>query len=498
MAQAPSTQQYVLLPARGLRATGRTATPSAQTFFRSVEPGTQELAAPGERPVRLQVLDAIGDDGAMLIEATPHEALSLRSLQPGVRVVPVVYYQPAVAPRRLVRTPFATQGHEAQPVQSITLRVVSEADGSPVSGAIVVALTSLAAGRGAQGTTDTEGQVQLRLGSASVALERLYVYPVNAYWTLRREAMTITDGTQVTLHPLDLSYIDCLRHYYRNVADDAGQGVTVAVVDTGVAEHPDLVISGGANTVAGEDPNDYGDNGQGHGTHVAGIVAARGRPPTGVRGVAPGVALRSYRVFGQGSAQASSFAIAKAIDQAVADGCDLVNLSLGGGAPDPVLAAAVEDARAAGSLCVIAAGNNSRGPVSFPASDEMAVAVSALGRKGTFPDDAAEIDTVVPPYGSDEAEYIGDFSNIGPQMDLTGPGVAIISTVPGSYTEISGTSMACPAVTGVASRLLASSDLLAAARDATRSEGLMGLLTASARDRGFPDPFEGHGLPQPC
>jgi hypothetical protein len=58
--------------------------------------------------------------------------------------------------------------------------------------------------------------------------------------------------------------------------------------------------------------------------------------------------------------------------------------------------------------------------------------------------------------------------------------------------------MACPAATGVAARLLASSEVLGAARDATRSETIVSLLLASARDRGFPDPYEGHGLPQPC
>jgi len=95
-------------------------------------------------------------------------------------------------------------------------------------------------------------------------------------------------------------------------------------------------------------------------------------------------------VFGQGSGSASSFAIAKAIDQAVTDKCDLLNMSLGGGQADPVLKAAVEDARAGGSLCIIAAGNDGRGPVSFPAFDEMALAVSAMGRKGTFPTSATE------------------------------------------------------------------------------------------------------------
>ncbi len=77
--------------------------------------------------------------------------------------------------------------------------------------------------------------------------------------------------------------------------------------------------------------------------------------------------------------------------------------------------------------------------------------------------------------------------------------MAIISTYPGGYTEISGTSMAAPAVTGVAARLLAGSpETLAASRDAARSEAVLAMIVASAHDRGFPDPLEGHGLPQPC
>jgi len=499
MAHTGTTQQYVLLPPRGLRATGPGASPGVQAFLRSAQPGSREVARSGGGQVRFRVVDSIGDDGAKLIEATPQEALALRSAQPSLRVVPVVYYSTAVAPRRQVRTPVPTLARGITSTEPLTVRVVSESDCAPVAGAFVLAFTNLAASAGAQAVTDGDGVARLDLGGPSVPVERLYVYPITAYWTMRQDGITLTDGAEVQLHPLDLGYTDCLRYFYRNVSESAGEGVTVGVVDTGVTEHPDLVIDGGSNTVVGEDRNDLSDNGDGHGTHVAGIVAARGTPPTGIRGIAPGVKLRAYRVFGEGQNQTTNFAIAKGIDRAVSDECDIVNLSLGGRAPDPVISAAVEDARALGSLCIAAAGNNGRGPVSFPAADEMAVAVSGLGRIGTFPDDAAEVDEITTPFGSDEADFIGGFSNVGPQVDLTAPGVAIISTYPGGYTEISGTSMAAPAVSGVAARLLAgSAETLAAPRDGARSEAILALLVASARDRGFPDPLEGHGLPQPC
>ncbi|MBA3268576.1 MAG: S8 family serine peptidase, partial [Acidimicrobiia bacterium] len=148
-------------------------------------------------------------------------------------------------------------------------------------------------------------------------------------------------------------------------------------------------------------------------------------------------------------------------------------------------------------LCIIAAGNDSRAPVSFPATVDRALAVSALGRKGTFPTSSAEMDNVAAPYGTDRKNFVAEFSNVGPEIDLIGPGVGIISTVPeNTYAEISGTSMACPAVTGMAARALDPS-VLAMKRDTARSEAMAKAILGSARSLGFDPPFEGHGLPDP-
>jgi len=276
-----------------------------------------------------------------------------------------------------------------------------------------------------------------------------------------------------------------------------GQGVQVGVIDSGIdLHHPDLVVAGGANTVVGEQPNDYGDSGtEHHATHVAGIIAARGTPPNGIRGVAPAARLYSYRVFGQNQDRASNYSIAKAVDQATADGCDLLNLSLGGGSVDPVVQQSLEDARAAGVLPIVATGNDGRGPVSFPASEPSAIAVSALGRKGTFPSGTTEAGDVAGPYGSDAHDFIAAFSNVGPEVDLTGPGVGIMSTIVDGYAVMDGTSMACPAVTGAAARLVAGSNLLQAPRDAARSDAMAHLLLNSAKQLGFPVNLEGQGLP---
>ncbi len=495
MAKATKNLQYVLLPATGLRAGGRGANPDAQAFLRSVGmAGASSASVEGER-VPMTVIDSIGEDGPKLVELSEQSQLAVRALLPSLRLVPVRYYEPAVAPLRQATTKAMRAGAKA-PV--ITVRVISKTGGKPVAGAIVVALTDVDNSVGAQGVTDGQGRVKLALGAASVKLEGMYVYPADAYWTLRRRNFTISNGAEVTLLPLELGYTDCLRHFYDTPPLTVGRGVTVGVLDTGIAEHPDLVINGGANTVTGEDPKDFGDNGKGgHGTHVAGIIAARGTAPKGVRGVAPGVKLRSYRVFARNSGSASSFAIAKAIDQAVLDKCDLLNMSLGGGEADPVLTAAINDARDAGSLCIIATGNGGRQPVSFPALVESALAVSAMGRKGTFPTSAAEVEDIAGPYGTDKKNFVAGFSNIGREVDLIGPGVAIISTVPTGHTEISGTSMACPAVVGAAAKALAGSAVLKKKRDRARSDAMVKAILATAKPLGFGPTFEGHGLPLP-
>ena len=251
--------------------------------------------------------------------------------------------------------------------------VVARSGGAPIRGATVVAFTDVGAAVGGEARTKADGIAEVALGTAK-RIERIYVYAPPGWWGGFRKNVMVRKGTDIVvrLSRLDPAEPDCLRHFYGNADLAVGQGVTVGVIDTGVGPHPDLVVAGGANSVLDEAADDIADNGSGHGTHVAGIIAARGAAPDGVRGLAPGVTLRSYRVFGKDGPMASNFAILKALDRAVADGCDLVNLSLGGGVRDPAIAAAIQDARAAGTLVIAAAGNAERAPVEFPAAEPAA------------------------------------------------------------------------------------------------------------------------------
>lgn len=170
--------------------------------------------------------------------------------------------------------------------------------------------------------------------------------------------------------------------------------------------------------------------------------------------------------------------------------------AIGGGPRDEATHSAIADARAKGTLVIVAAGNDGRQPVSFPAADSLSLAVSALGRQGTFPDGTTELGDVAPPFGKDKKNFIAAFSNIGPELVLTGPGVGIISTFPGDkYAVLDGTSMACPAVTGAAAKLLSTQPaLLANPRDQTRSDTMAKAVLQAANTLGFPATLEGQGL----
>jgi subtilisin len=502
--QKSAVNQYVLLPPRGLRAEGVLHSAFTKELNADVRPRAMRAfgvarasgVTAGLRRPSVRVVSQINEDKAKLLEMTPEDALAMRTQLPGARLIPVRYYRTAVAPKPALLQ--VAKKAAAGPSLRITLTFVSKEDGSPISGATVVAFTDFDQRIGAGGTTNAQGKVSLSLGGSRVKLQRLYVYPAKDSWGLLKKNVTVTSGNQFKLRPISFPYVDVLAQFYGAGSITDGSGVKVGVVDTGSGPHPDLVVAGGENTVPGESPADFHDNGDMHGTHVAGIIAARGNAPTGRSGVAPAATIMSYRVFGKGADGASNFAIAKAIDRAISADCDVINMSLGGGDADEAIESAIADARAAGAVVIVAAGNDDHSPVSFPASDVRAVAVSAMGRKGTFPRESTESGDVAKPFAaSDNKNFIAAFSNIGPEIDLTGTGVGVVSTVLGGYANMSGTSMACPAVTGFAARLLAAKpQIVNMPRNQDRSDAIIQLLYGSAKVLGFGTHFEGHGLPE--
>ncbi len=224
---------------------------------------------------------------------------------------------------------------------------------------------------------------------------------------------------------------------------EAGEkSVIVAVVDSGVDyTHNDLsanYLPGGYDFVDddndpypaadGVDNNQNGrvDEGVNHATHVAGIIAAVANNSMGIAGIAK-VNILSERVLNS-DGEGTSFDVAAGIDHAVAHGAKIINLSLGGGGTS-LERDACQNAWDNGCIIIAAAGNDYGGSVNYPAAYPTAIAVSA----------------------TDSEDKLAGFSSVGPEVELSAPGVSILSAIKDNqYETESGTSMAAPHVAGVA------------------------------------------------
>ncbi|MBX3015911.1 MAG: S8 family peptidase [Caldilineaceae bacterium] len=209
-----------------------------------------------------------------------------------------------------------------------------------------------------------------------------------------------------------------------------GQGITIAVLDTGVdLDHPVLA----ARLLPGWDiisddalPDDEGFGlGWGHGTHVTGILAQ----------VAPQSQILPVRVL-DSNGRGNTFTLAYAIEWAVKQGADVINLSLGTPFDSFILRDTIQQATAQGVIVVAAAGNMNTDQPQFPASYPAVIAVTAV----------------------DGNNQKAAFANYGAGwVDLAAPGVGIISTMVGplgsGYATWSGTSMSAPFVSGTAARI---------------------------------------------
>jgi hypothetical protein len=198
-----------------------------------------------------------------------------------------------------------------------------------------------------------------------------------------------------------------------------GDGVTVAIIDTGIAAHPAL-----AGRIRHFDlTDDQSPELNGHGTAVASLIAGQDRTAPGV---APSSNLLDIRVA-DAEGNSSSFQLAEGILTAVAEGAEVINISMGSFGDSPLVRRAVEQATAKGIVIVASSGNEGYTSPTFPAGYPDVVAVGGVGADGSL---------------------LG-FSNIGDQIDITAPGLAINAAWPGEkYISFSGTSASAPLAAG--------------------------------------------------
>jgi serine protease AprX len=246
------------------------------------------------------------------------------------------------------------------------------------------------------------------------------------------------------------------------LASDVGAGVTVALIDTGVADVPDL-----ENVVHLPIKGVGKGDGLGHGTFLAGIIGGNG---TTIRGVAPGATLLDVKVASKDGSTSLSMVL-QGLEIAAIRKADVVNLSLSTESPLPPafdpLSRALERLWARGVTVVTAAGNEGpeKGSVSSPGNDPVVLTVGALDELGT---------------SNRSGDAVADFSSRGTEYavakpDLVAPGVSLVSTaapesqaytdnpsshVGDAYMLGSGTSMAAAVVSGAAAAVLATNPRL--------------------------------------
>ncbi|MFQ5963774.1 MAG: S8 family peptidase [Candidatus Scalinduaceae bacterium] len=222
--------------------------------------------------------------------------------------------------------------------------------------------------------------------------------------------------------------------------------VDIAIIDTGIdLDHPDLNVVANVSFV---NSKNGGDDDNGHGSHVAGIAAAKDNN-IGVVGVAPGARLWAVKVLDRRGSGSWSSVIA-GIDWVTgkADQIEVANMSLGGSGSDTAssLRMAIDNSVASGITHVVSAGNSARDAKDFvPASYDSVITVSAIADSDGQPGGNGPNTS----YGADDT--FATFSNFGADVDIAAPGVDIYSCwKKGGYNTISGTSMSAPHVTGAA------------------------------------------------
>ncbi|WP_314424308.1 S8 family serine peptidase [uncultured Microbacterium sp.] len=269
-----------------------------------------------------------------------------------------------------------------------------------------------------------------------------------------------------------------------------GEGVVVAIVDSGVDagnSHLAGTIIGGIDLVGDGERSDGLSDTTGHGTAIAGQIAAQPVPDSGVVGLAPDAQLLSVRVFRSNSQQdvdkgfgPTSERLADGIHWAADNGADIINVSLSQTTDSPALRAAVEHAAAVGALVVASAGNRSSDEdaadaARYPAAYEQALGVSAADARGLATDSSIH----------------------GPQVDVTAPGSDVLTAFPGGGDCVfAADAPASSFATGYAS---AAAALVAQAHPEDPPAGWAYRLTATAlrADADNRDDENGWGLIQP-
>jgi len=393
------------------------------------------------------------------------------------------------------------------PFAARTLRFkVLGADEQPLANAGITVAGRLGV---AQAITDSAGNATVELfdfEADSETIRALHVHPAADHWDcfLRDPQLDLTGTNVAKLRPLapaaPKANGEKARAWGRralNVDQAAsgltGSGVRIGLIDSGCDNtHPLLRHVTRGTDLSGN--KDWTRDPTGQGTHCAGIIAGAAGTASGVQGLAPEAELHVFKV-----APGGHFSdLIEAIDLCIESQVDIIHLGIGSDQVSELVAQKIVEARLRGIACIAASGDGG-GAVQFPAMVPGVLAVSAIGKLGEYSRETHHEATAIPDMVAPNGLFATNFSGAGPQVGLCGPGVAVISCVPGGgLAARDGTAVAAAHIAGFAALVLAHHPTfrgLHGTRNAHRVSALFGLIQGSAVAPVFDRTRIGAGLP---
>lgn len=337
---------------------------------------------------------------------------------------------------------FKVIGIDEQPVAKVLVQLVGDAYPS-------------------QNVTDENGMVSLEFVSLekNITARLLVVTPTSNYWDIynKNPEISFSSINIIKLKPLFEKNEDFKVGWGQKLIglsnipkEMTGAGVKIAIIDSGCDNQHKLLkhIHLGMDFTS-DDASKWNEDEIGHGTHCAGVIAARN--VDGSNGFAPEAEVHILKIFPGGSYSN----LIEALDYCIEHKIDVVNMSLGADTVNATVEEALNNAAQNGIACIVAAGNSGNS-VRYPASSPNAFAVAAIGNIANIQQNTWDSTIGDVNLETSTGMFWPKFSCYGPEISVCAPGVAIISSVPGGgYKAESGTSMAAPHITGIAALLLA-------------------------------------------
>ena len=382
----------------------------------------------------------------------------------------------------------------------LTVRVLGERD-QPLAKATVI--VEGASGLPAQALTDDAGLAHISFfGGPIESIQTLFVRAAANHWDRQLVAPALGSGVNtVRLRSLSDSFANfpgerLLGWGQRLMRIDpaarrlTGAGVRIGLIDSGCDNsHPLLRhITRGTDLTEGSEGG-WTHDPIAHGTHCAGILNAASTAQ-GIIGCAPEAELHVLKVLPGGRTSD----LLAALDECIERQLDIINISAVSEGYSELVTQKLREALQKGIACIAAAGNSS-GPVGFPALVPGVMAVAAVGKLREFPADSSHIYSIIPQLIGADGIFAARFSGAGPQIAVSAPGVAVVSTVPGGgYAAADGTSAAAAHVSGFAALMLGHHPVFSESvfrnKSEQRVQALFELIRASAVSH-FGDPQRG-------